>query len=110
MTKFQLFTGKDGQFYFRLRADNGEPILASEGYKDKASAENGIRSVRENAPEDARYTRETSSDGQFFFTLRAGNNEAIGKSEMYKSAAGRDNGIAAVKDDAPGATLEDQTS
>jgi hypothetical protein len=30
MAQFELFKGKDEQFYFRLRADNGEPILASE--------------------------------------------------------------------------------
>lgn len=110
MAKFQLFPGKDGDFYFRLRANNGEPILASEGYESKSAAENGIKSCRENAPDDARYTRENSADGQFFFTLRAGNNEVIGKSEMYKSAASRDNGIEAVKTGAPGASLEDTTA
>jgi uncharacterized protein len=110
VAKFQLFSGKDGQFYFRLRADNGEPILASEGYKQKAGAENGIRSVRENASDDSRYTRETSSAGQPFFTLRAANNEVIGKSEMYSSEEARENGLATVKTGAPDATLEDQTS
>ena len=110
MAKFQIFNGKDGDYYFRLRANNGEPILASEGYESKAAAENGIQSARDNAPNDARYTRENSADGQFFFTLRAGNNEVIGKSEMYKAEAGRENGIAAVKEGAPSATIEDQTS
>ena len=35
---------------FNLKADNGEIIAASEGYKAKESCENGIQSVRENAP------------------------------------------------------------
>ena len=42
---------KAGEFRFRLKARNGEPIAASEGYKAKASCMNGIESVRKNAPE-----------------------------------------------------------
>lgn len=109
MAKFQLFSGKDGDFYWRLRANNGEPILSSEGYESKSGAQNGIQSAKDNAANDARYTRETAANGQHFFTLRAGNNEVIGKSETYTTASARDNGIAAVKNAAPGATVEDQT-
>ena len=39
-----------GEFRFRLKATNGEIIAASEGYKAKESCENGIQSVRRNAP------------------------------------------------------------
>ena len=49
--KFEIYTDKAGEFRFRLKARNGESILASEGYKTKASCENGIESVRKNAPE-----------------------------------------------------------
>lgn len=46
---FEIFKDKAGEFRFRLRAKNGEPILASEGYSAKASAVNGIESVKKNA-------------------------------------------------------------
>jgi len=105
--KFKMFTGKDGQFYFRLTAANGEPILASEGYKAKSGCENGIASVKKNAVKDEQYKRLTASNGQFYFTLVAGNGEVIGKSETYKSEQGRDNGIKSVKSNAPGAPIED---
>lgn len=108
MAKFQIFEGKDGDTYWRLRANNGEPILASEGYESEDAARNGIDSAKQNAPNDARYTREIASNGQHFFTLRAGNNEVIGKSETYSSPAAMENGIAAVKKDAPAAAIEDQ--
>ena len=39
--KFELYKDKAGEFRFRLKAGNGEIILASEGYKQKASAMNG---------------------------------------------------------------------
>ena len=48
--KFELYVDKAGEFRFRLKATNGEIIAASEGYKAKESCENGIQSVRENAP------------------------------------------------------------
>lgn len=47
--KFELYKGKDGQYYFRLKAGNGETIAVSEGYTTKASAKNGIASVKKNA-------------------------------------------------------------
>ncbi len=49
--KFEMYTDKAGEYRFRLKARNGEVIATSEGYKAKASCENGINSVRENAPD-----------------------------------------------------------
>ncbi len=49
--KYELYTDKAGEFRFRLKASNGEPIGKSEAYKAKASAENGIESVGRNAPD-----------------------------------------------------------
>lgn len=48
--KFEVKTQKDGQFYFVLKAGNGEIIAKSEAYKAKASCMNGIESVKNNAP------------------------------------------------------------
>ena len=47
--KFEMYTDKAGEFRFRLKARNGEVIAVSEGYKAKASCENGIESVIKNA-------------------------------------------------------------
>lgn len=49
--KFEMYEDKAGEFRFRLNARNGENILASEGYKSKASCKNGINSVIKNAPD-----------------------------------------------------------
>jgi len=51
--KFEMYLDKAGEYRFRLKARNGEPILASEGYKAKTSCLNGIESVRKNAAEAA---------------------------------------------------------
>ena len=50
--KFEIYTDKAGEFRFRLKAKNGETILASEGYKSKAGCKNGIESVVKNADSD----------------------------------------------------------
>ncbi len=49
--KFEMYVDKAGEFRFRLKAKNGEIIATSEGYKAKAGCENGIESVKKNAPE-----------------------------------------------------------
>ena len=47
--KFEIYLDKKGEFRFRLKARNGEPIAASEGYTAKAGCKNGIESVIRNA-------------------------------------------------------------
>lgn len=47
--KFELYKDKAGEFRFRLKATNGEVIAVGEGYATRASALNGIDSIRRNA-------------------------------------------------------------
>ena len=108
--KFEVLRSKDQQFYFHLKAGNGEKILASEMYKAKASAEKGIDSVKANAPDDGRYDRRTGAGGQHHFVLKAGNGEIIGASERYATTEGMEKGIASVKANAPGAAVVDLTT
>ena len=49
--KFEVYQDKAGEYRFRLKARNGEIILASEGYKEKKSCLSGIESVKKNAPD-----------------------------------------------------------
>ena len=107
--KFILKKSTNGQFFFHLQASNGETILRSEQYTAKAGAENGINSVKTNAPLDERYERKTAKNGQPMFNLKAANHEIIGTSETYSSETARDAGIASVKTNAPSAPTDDQT-
>ncbi len=48
---FELYRDKAGEYRWRLRHQNRQIIADSgEGYTTKASAMNGIESVKENAP------------------------------------------------------------
>jgi uncharacterized protein YegP (UPF0339 family) len=97
------------QYRFVLKAGNGETILNSERYSTKSGATNGIESVRTNAPIDSRYVRRSASNGSPMFNLKAANGEIIGTSETYSSDSAREGGIQAVKSNAPGAVIDDQT-
>ncbi len=107
--KFVIDKARNGQFYFNLHAANGEPILKSETYVTRASAEHGIASVRVNALLDERYERRVDKAGAPYFSLKAGNHEIIGTSEAYSSPSARDSGIESVKKNAPDAVLQDNT-
>lgn len=105
--KFEIKKAKNGQFMFNLKASNGETILTSEMYKVKSSAKKGIKSVKANARVPEHYKTLTAKNGEPYFVLRAGNNQVIGKSEMYSSTSSLENGIKSVKNNAPGATVVD---
>src|SRR4051794_27235555 len=107
--KFEVKKASNGQFYFHLKASNGQVILASEQYKEKRSTLGGIESVKKNAPLDNRYERKTAKNGQPYFVLKASNGKTIGQSEMYNSNASVDKGIESVKKNAADATVDDKT-
>ena len=49
--KFVLKKSSSGKYHFNLVASNGQVIATSEAYERKASALNGIESVKKNAPD-----------------------------------------------------------
>ena len=108
--KFEIFQSeKSGEFYFRLKAKNGQVILSSQGYASKSGCKNGIESVMKNAADDANFERKEAANGKMHFNLLAKNKQIIGSSQMYSSKAGMENGIESVKTNAPQAAIEDLT-
>jgi uncharacterized protein YegP (UPF0339 family) len=106
---FVIEVGKTGKYRFNLRSGNHQVILSSETYDSKAGAENGIESVRKNATDDSQVVRKTAKDGSPYFVIKAKNGETIGKSEMYSSTSGMENGIKSVAANAPSATVVDRS-
>ncbi len=105
--KFVTSVGKDGKHYFVLKAGNGETILQSQGYASAKSRDNGIESVRKNSQDPKRFEKKVAKNGKFFFTLNATNGQVIGKSQMYKTERGRNNGIDSVARNAPEASVQE---
>ena len=105
---FEIFQSeKSGEFYFRLKAKNGQIILSSEGYSTKAACQNGIESVKKNSQDEARFEKKETTSGKFKFNLKASNGQVIGSSQSYESENGRDNGIQSVMNNAPEAEVKE---
>ncbi|KPF70465.1 YegP family protein [Piscinibacterium candidicorallinum] len=107
--KFELKTAGNGQIMFNLLAANGQVILTSETYKARASAINGVESVKKNAPETHRFAFHVSSNGRHYFTLKAANGQVIGTSQMYSTPDSARQGMLSCQSNAPSAALEDLT-
>lgn len=108
-SKFEIFKGKDEEFYFHLKAGNGEIILASQGYTQKANCKNGVESVEGNSKDESNFEKKEAKDGRYYFVLIAKNNQVIGNSQMYTTASSRDHGIHSVHINATEAELIDLT-
>lgn len=108
--KFEIFKGQDADYYFRLKAANGENIGFSEGYTVKQSANTGIQSVKINSLVDARYEIFRGIDSNYYFRLKASNGEIILQSQRYKSLQGAQTGANSVKANASTAPVIDLTA
>ena len=104
---FEVYTDAKGEQRFRLKAPNGEIILASEGYTTKAACMNGIESVRENSALDERFEAYQDAAEKHRFRLKAANNQIIGVGEAYESEANLKSGIDSVKRWALGAEVKE---
>lgn len=49
--KFELYKDRAGKWRFRLKAGNGQVIATGEAYESKSAAQNGIESIKRNAPD-----------------------------------------------------------
>jgi len=99
--KYVISKAKNGENYFNLKATNGQIILTSDMYPSLDACTNAIESVQKNCVDDNRYERKISSNNKPFFNLKTSDGQIIGKSEMYESEAGMENGIASVKRNGP---------
>ena len=108
-SKFEIFKGKNDEFYFHLKAGNGEVIIASQGYTTKANCKNGINSVVENSKDEKHFEKLQAKDDRYYFNLMATNGQIIGTSQMYTTSSARDHGIHSVHENASQAETLDLT-
>ena len=106
---YEIKRAKNKEFYFNLKATNGEIILTSETYKSRTGARNGIKSIQKNGPDCLRYDMKMDKRGQYYFLLKAPNNKIIGKSESYTKATSMEKGIKSVMKSSASAAVHDLT-
>jgi uncharacterized protein YegP (UPF0339 family) len=105
-SRFEVFAGKNGKFYFRLKVQSGEIILSSQGYALRSSARRAIQSVRDHASDAACYVAKKNKAGKSYFNLVARNSKVIGTSQSYATPQGMKKGIESVKKAAAKAGIE----
>lgn len=106
---FELKRTENGRFLFNLKAGNGETILTSGLFDDKAAASKGIATVIASARNDSQFERKIATNKQPYFVLNAATGEFLAKSETYSSSSSMENGIKSVIKNAGEATLKDLT-
>lgn len=97
----------DGKFRFRVKAKNGEIILASEGYGSLGGVRNATQSLKRNAIDSAAFDIREASNGEHYFVVKAKNNEVLGVSEMYSSESNAIQGAKTVMAYLKGRTMLD---
>ena len=90
----------------KIRLKNNR-LYYNEMYKAKSGATNGIESIQKNAADDGNYERKEAKSGKPYFVLKAKNKQIIGQSQMYSYASAMEAGIESVRNNAPGASVED---
>ncbi len=105
-SRFEVFAGKNGKFYFRLKVQSGEIILSSQGYALRSSARRAIQSVRDHASDAACFQAKATKNGKSYFVLVARNSKVIGTSQPYASPQAMRKGIESVKKAAAKARIE----
>lgn len=119
MGKFVIKTVASG-IKFDLKAGNGEVIATSEVYTSKSACENGIESVRKNAPvaaiedqtiegfateKNPKFEVYKDNKGEYRFRLKATNGQIIATGEGYAAKASCLNGVESVRRNAPDAPV-----
>ena len=119
MGKFVIKTVASG-IKFDLKAGNGEVIATSEVYTSKSACENGIESVRKNAPvaaiedqtiegfateKNPKFEVYKDNKGEYRFRLKATNGQIIATGEGYVAKASCLNGVESVRRNAPDAPV-----
>ena len=98
---FEIYRDKSGKHRFRLKAKNGENIIASQAYASRATCMKGIKSVAKHAGSKDNFKAKETRGGKWSFNLVAGNNKVVATSQSYADRSSMNKGIKSVMTNAP---------
>ena len=108
--RFVLRLNEEGDIYFNFLNSDGEVVLISGEYPDKAMAEAAIQDVRLNSLMSQQLAAGKTRDGGQFFVIKGSNGDILVKSSLYISQMAMDNALHCVKDNVCVAEVVDLTS
>lgn len=106
---FELKSNTDNQFYFHFRDADGELLLMSGEYPDKAQAEQAIKDVKLGSLMSNQIAAGKVADGNTFFVIKDTVGDVLVKSILFDSRMVFDNALHTVKDSVCVAEINDLT-
>jgi uncharacterized protein YegP (UPF0339 family) len=107
---FVLKQNENGDIYFNFLNSDGEIVLISGEYPDKAMAEEAIEDLKLNSLMSQQLAAGQTKDGAQFFVIKGSNGDILVKSALYTSQMVMDNALHCVKDNVCIAEVTDLTS
>lgn len=108
-SSFVLKQNENGEIYFNFLNSDGEVVLISGDYPDKAMAEDAIKDVKLNSLMSQQLAAGKTKDGAQFFVIKGTNGDILVKSALYTSQMVMDNALHCVKDNVCIAEVMDLT-
>ncbi len=90
---YEIRKEKENTYRFLLKTGQGRTLLNSIGYKSEKEARESLGSLIPATKRSMRVERKTNYSGKFLFSLRDTKGKVIGKSGLFSSEAGMENGI-----------------
>ncbi|QLG47133.1 YegP family protein [Costertonia aggregata] len=90
---FKINKKKDGLFEFTLTSASGQTLLKSLPFSTEAELKHTMHELAINKQAMNSMERKTDHLGKFHFSVKNSKGSIIGKSNLYSSEAGMENGI-----------------
>lgn len=90
---YEIRKEKENTYRFLLKTLQGRTLLNSVNYSSEKEARESLRSLLPASDRSMRVERKTNYNGKFLFSLRDNKGKVIGKSGLFTSEAGMENGI-----------------
>ncbi len=84
-------------YTFSLKAEDGANLLNSVPFSSKDEVKKTVEELQAAQNTQHVFERKTNHEGKFLFSVKGPDGRLIGKSELYTSEAGMENGIKNVR-------------
>jgi len=90
---YEIRKEKENTYRFLLKTLQGRTLLNSVDFRSEKEALESLRKLKPSTEKSVRVERKTNYSGKFLFNLRDRQGKVIGKSGVFSSEAGMENGI-----------------
>ena len=84
---------KENGYDFSVKAEDGGNLLNSVSFSSEGEIKKIIEDLQKTINAQNVFERRTNHEGKFLFNVKGSNGKRIGRSELYSSEAGMENGI-----------------